>query len=113
VILIDYIGPVIAPILLKVHNDVTLNIDTGKVTELTLLDLFAAFDTIDYSVLLDRLSDWYGISGTVLTWIHSKYEIVFQSQFPCFVAFPKALFLDRCCLLYILCHSLAVISLAG
>ena len=42
--------------LLKVYNDIPLNMDTGKVTALTLLDLSAAFDTIDYSVLLDRLS---------------------------------------------------------
>ena len=39
--------------LLKVHNNISLNMDTGKVTPLTLLDLSAAFDTIDYSVLLD------------------------------------------------------------
>ena len=32
--------------LLKVHNDVTLNMDKGKETGLTLLDLCAAFDTI-------------------------------------------------------------------
>jgi len=32
---------------------------TGKVTALTLLDLYAAFDNSDYSVLLDRLSHWY------------------------------------------------------
>jgi len=43
--------------LLKVHNDVALNMDTGKVTALTLLDLSAAFDTIGYSVLLDCLSE--------------------------------------------------------
>ena len=43
--------------LLKVHNDISLNMDIGKVTALTLLDLSAAFDTIDYSVPLDRLSD--------------------------------------------------------
>jgi len=44
--------------LLKVHNDIALNMDKGKATALTLLGLHAAFDTIDYSVLLGRLSDW-------------------------------------------------------
>ena len=52
--------------LLKVYNDVTLNIDKGKVTALTLLDLSAAFDTIDHNILIKRLSLWYGISGTAL-----------------------------------------------
>ena len=37
--------------LLKVRNDVTLNMDKGKVTALTLLDLFAAFDTIDHNIV--------------------------------------------------------------
>ena len=57
--------------LLKVHNDVTLNIDKGKVTALTLLDLSAAFDTIDHGILIKRLSLWYGISGTALNWFLS------------------------------------------
>ena len=39
--------------------------DTGKVTALTLLGLSAGFYTIDYSVLLDRLSDKYDISGSI------------------------------------------------
>ena len=59
--------------LLKVHNN------KGMVTALTLLDFSAAFDTIDYSVLLDSLSDWDGISGTALTWIHSFLIHRFQS----------------------------------
>ena len=54
--------------LLKVHNDVTLNIDKGKVTALTLLDLSAAFDTIYHNILIKCLSLWYGISGTALNW---------------------------------------------
>ena len=54
--------------LLKVHNDINLNINNGKVTALTLLDLSAAFDTIDHNILITRLSTWYGISGTALSW---------------------------------------------
>ena len=57
--------------LLKVHNDISLNIDNGKVTALTMLDLSATFDTIDHNILITRLSTWYGISGTALSWFNS------------------------------------------
>jgi len=46
---------------------------------LSLLDLFAAFLTIDYSVLPDSLSDWCGISGIAFTWILSFLINRFQS----------------------------------
>ena len=49
--------------LLKVHSDIIISMDKGEVTALTLLDLSAAFDTIDHATLTDGLSDWYGISG--------------------------------------------------
>jgi len=42
-----------------------------QVTCLTLLNLFAAFDTIDHFILLERLSSWFGISSTALSWIKS------------------------------------------
>ena len=35
--------------LLKVHNDIIISMDKGEVTALTLLDVSAAFDTIDYA----------------------------------------------------------------
>ena len=57
--------------LLKVENDVLLNMEKGRVTTLTLLDLSAAFDTIDHLTLISRLSSWYGISGTALDWFTS------------------------------------------
>ena len=57
--------------LLKVHNDINLNIDNGKVTALTLLDLSAAVDTTDHDIFVTRLSTWYGISGTALSWFSS------------------------------------------
>ena len=49
--------------LLKVHNDIIISMDKSEVMALTLLNLHAAFDTIDHAALTDRLSDWYGISG--------------------------------------------------
>ena len=47
--------------LLSVTNDILGSMDRGIVTALTLLDLSAAFDTIDHGLLLDRLEEWFGI----------------------------------------------------
>jgi len=33
--------------------------------------LSAAFDTIDHGILLERLSSWFGISGSALAWLSS------------------------------------------
>ena len=41
--------------LLKVQNDILLNMDQQEITLLVLLDLSAAFDTIDHTVLLETL----------------------------------------------------------
>ena len=57
--------------LLRVHNDISVYLDKGHVTALTLLDLFAAFDTIDHNTLTNRLAEWYGVSGMALAWFKS------------------------------------------
>ena len=51
--------------LLKIQNDIAFSVDTGKAVALTLLDLSAAFDTIDHSLLYDCLHDWFGQDGFV------------------------------------------------
>lgn len=57
--------------LLKVHNDIALAVDAKSPVVLLLLDLTAAFDTVDHSVLLSRLSNYIGIQATVLKWFTS------------------------------------------
>ena len=59
--------------LLKIQNDIALSVDSGKAVALTLLDLSAAFDTIDHSLLYDCLYDWFGLDGTVLLWIKCAF----------------------------------------
>ena len=56
---------------LKVQNDILLAMDRQHVTLLVLLDLSAAFDTVDHRVLLRRLEVTYGITGTALQWFRS------------------------------------------
>ena len=57
--------------LLKVQNDLLIDIDDKKVSLLVMLDLSAAFDTIDHEVLLNRLMHHYGIRDNVLQWFRS------------------------------------------
>ena len=57
--------------LLKVTNDLLLTLDSGENAILVLLDLSAAFDTVDHNTLLTRLEQWVGIKGTALDWFSS------------------------------------------
>lgn len=43
----------------------------SSIREEILLDPSAAFDTVDHDILMDRLENWFGFSGTVLDWLQS------------------------------------------
>ena len=57
--------------LLKVKNDILLNMEAQKVTLLVLLDLSAAFDTVRHDTLLYRLKSRFGVDGKALEWFAS------------------------------------------
>ena len=54
--------------LLKVKADVLRAMDNQEVVCLVLLDLSAAFDTVNHDTLIVRLQDRFGIGGIALEW---------------------------------------------
>lgn len=57
--------------LVRLHNDIVAAIDQGDVGALVLLDLSAAFDTVDHVIMIEVLRDRFGIDGDALGWMSS------------------------------------------
>ncbi len=67
--------------LVKITNDLLLASDQGCISLLVLLDLSAAFNTIDHDILIDQLQNYAGIQGQALRWFRSylsdRYHFVY------------------------------------
>ena len=59
---------------LKVYSDLIDAISNGKFALLSLLDLTAAFDTVDHNILLHRLEITFGFRGVPLQWMRSYLD---------------------------------------
>uniref|UniRef100_A0A671UFM6 Reverse transcriptase domain-containing protein n=1 Tax=Sparus aurata TaxID=8175 RepID=A0A671UFM6_SPAAU len=56
--------------LMRVTNDLLMTADAGSPSLLILLELSAAFDTVDHCILLNRLHHTIGLTDTALDWFH-------------------------------------------
>lgn len=56
--------------LMRVQNDILMELDDKKAVVLVLLDMSAAFDTVDHALLLTRLSE-VGVTGVAHDWFRS------------------------------------------
>jgi len=57
--------------MLKVMDDILLALDSANLAMSSLLDLSAAFNTVDHDTLLWRLQTSYGFDGIVTKWFIS------------------------------------------
>ena len=59
---------------IRMFIDIFKDIDEGSTVALLLLDMSAAFDTVDHTLLLRLLKESYDLSGVVLNWFKNYLE---------------------------------------
>ena len=60
--------------LLKIQNDILRALDSRRGVILVMLDLSAAFDTIDHDILIERLRTRIGVGGSALRWFTEYHK---------------------------------------
>ena len=76
--------------IIRIMHDVVIDMDGRKVIFIALLDLSAAFDTVDHDILLNCLHRSNNVDGKTLEWIRSNLSGRTQhvaahgkNQYPC------------------------------
>ena len=89
--------------LIRVHNDIAIVSDQKRSVILLILDLSAAFDSVDHCILLSRLSRRFGVGCTALAWFRlylgDRTQFVNTNGLPssdvfCSLVYPRGRFLD-------------------
>ena len=57
--------------LLRVQDDISGALDRNRMVMLAMIDLSAAFDTVDHSEFITLLQDKYAVRGVALDWFRS------------------------------------------
>ena len=60
--------------LVKITNDILWSFEKQHASTLIVMDLSAAFDTVDHQILLDVLENRFGITGTALSWFRTYLQ---------------------------------------
>ena len=81
--------------LLRVQNDILKSIDDKQCVVLLLLDLSAAFDTVDHKILLHRLRSRFGMKRKALSWPQSSWPLQFVRSD---LVYPRGPCWVRCCI---------------
>jgi len=73
---------------LRVLSDILLALDSGNIAVLALLDLSAAFDSVNHAMLLQQLQTSYSLGGSVIAWLtlylnnHTQYVWLSARRLP-------------------------------
>ena len=52
--------------MVKVYDDLLCAVDSKKMILMTVLDLSAAFDIVDHTIMMNRLERYFGVTGSAL-----------------------------------------------
>ena len=90
--------------LLQFTDELSMNMDRGKVSGVIYLDLKKAFDTVNHAILLQKVK-WIGVDSKSLQWFQSYLGIVprrpwliivIQTSAKCLLVYLKVVFWGPC-----------------